>query len=183
MKKKNLNFKVITTGDGGVGKTTFLKRYSTNRFEEDTKITIGADFFSKTIELEEYSINMIIWDFTGQERFRFILDSYAEGAKGAFFMVDLNNILRSLKSMGRWMKIIKRYEDIPVLLVGTKSDLIERDPQSYNLHKDLISQIREKYKFIDFFTTSSKSGENVNEAVENLINHILVNAGLKSEKN
>jgi small GTP-binding protein len=66
-------FKICIFGDSGVGKTSLTHRYISNRFEEDTKMTIGVDILSKDVEIENFIVKLQIWDFAGEERFRFLL--------------------------------------------------------------------------------------------------------------
>ncbi len=88
MPKKYI-LKILTAGEGGVGKTTLLHRYVEGKFSGDTKMTIGVEFFLKEMELDGNQCTLQLWDFGGQERFRFLLDSYVMGAKGALLMFDL----------------------------------------------------------------------------------------------
>ncbi|MHA1758100.1 MAG: Rab family GTPase, partial [Promethearchaeota archaeon] len=91
--RKNIMYKVITAGEGGVGKTTLLHKFVEGKFKIDTKMTIGVGFFLKDITLENgktYSLQL--WDFGGQELFRPFLDSYALGANGAILMFDLTRM-------------------------------------------------------------------------------------------
>ncbi|GAH39257.1 unnamed protein product, partial [marine sediment metagenome] len=81
--------KIITTGEGGVGKTTLLHRYVEGIFLADTKMTLGVEFFLKELDLDGNKILLQIWDFGGQERFRFLLQNYIMGAKGALLLFDL----------------------------------------------------------------------------------------------
>ena len=67
--------KLITAGEGGVGKTTLLHRYVEGKYLEDTKMTIGVEFFVKELEFEDFEAVLQLWDFGGQERFRFTLES------------------------------------------------------------------------------------------------------------
>ena len=83
MTTKPIILKVLTAGEGGVGKTTLLRRYVDGIFMADTRMTIGVEFFLKELTIEEKKITLQLWDFGGQERFRFLLESYAAGAKGA----------------------------------------------------------------------------------------------------
>jgi len=79
MLKKNLKprvLKIITTGEGGVGKTTLLHRYVEGKFLADTRMTLGVEFFLKEIDLDGNKVLLQIWDFGGQERFRFLLKNY-----------------------------------------------------------------------------------------------------------
>ena len=79
-------FKLCIFGDGGVGKTTLVQRYLTKIFNEDLKMTIGADFSIKTFEIEGKKVVVRIWDFAGEERFKVLLPSFAKGADGGIFM-------------------------------------------------------------------------------------------------
>ena len=82
-------FKVCIFGDGGVGKTTLIKRYLSGTFDESTRITIGVDFHIKKLEVEGKQITLQLWDFAGEERFRMLLPTYMRGAKGGIFLYDI----------------------------------------------------------------------------------------------
>jgi small GTP-binding protein len=152
--------KIIITGNGGVGKTTLLHRYIEGHFLVDTYMTIGVEFFIKELDVDDSKILLQIWDFGGQERFRFLLKSYAKGTKGALFLFDLTRPL-SLESIDEWIDIC-RSEDptIPVLLVGSKADL----EVSTFLDEEYIRNMQYKYGLFDFIKISSKSGRNVDKA-------------------
>ncbi|MHA2330250.1 MAG: Rab family GTPase, partial [Candidatus Hodarchaeales archaeon] len=88
--KSKYIFKIIVVGEGGVGKTTFINRFANNKFVKDTKITIGAGFYSFHNEVyKDTIIKLQVWDFGGEKRFRFILPSYCHGAHGVIFTFDL----------------------------------------------------------------------------------------------
>ena len=84
-------FKVVIFGDAGTGKTTLTHRFLTNLFVHDVGSTIGVDFQLKMIESEGQNVKLQIWDFAGEERFRFLLPSYVKGASGGIFMYDITN--------------------------------------------------------------------------------------------
>ena len=65
-------YKIIIIGDSGVGKSNILGRYLHNEFHHDTKSTVGVEFGSKKIQIENISIKLQIWDTAGQERYRSI---------------------------------------------------------------------------------------------------------------
>ncbi|MFW9822584.1 MAG: Rab family GTPase [Candidatus Thorarchaeota archaeon] len=155
-------FKIIVAGDGGVGKTTLLHRYIENRFYFDTKMTIGVEIFNKIITFEKGSYcSLQIWDFSGQERFRFLLDSFVMGAKGALVLFDLTKNPRLLERIDDWVNLIqKQNKDTPMVLVGTKADLEDK----IIVGEEAISNLMARHNFLQFFTISSKTGLNVNEA-------------------
>ena len=173
---ESIVLKFVTSGDGGVGKTTLLNRFVNGKFLTDTKMTIGVDFLLKEIILNDIKVTLQLWDFTGQEHLRFMLEKYSYGSQGAFFMFDLNNISRSLRNVEIWWNLIRKHGDIPVLLVGTKYDLVSEIPSNrkrYKMFKNQIEDIITKYGFVDYIKTSSKTGQNVEEAIIRLTTYIL----------
>lgn len=167
-------FKVLVCGNGGVGKTTLLKRYVDGVFTVNTKITIGVDFFDTTVDMENGDLcNLQLWDFGGQFRFRFMLKSYIKGAKGALMLFDLTNP-DSLSDIGEWIEII-RYQDphLPILLVGTKMDLRE----SILIPEEFALDIQHKYNFFHYIKTSAKTGDGVREAFFRITKEIFKRQG------
>lgn len=163
--------KTIITGEGGVGKTTLLHRYIEGKFLLDTRMTIGVEFFLKELTFNTEKILLQIWDFGGQERFRFLLKNYAKGAKGAILMFDLTRPM-TLETIDGWIDICRADQPhLPILLLGSKADLVEM----VKLDKDFIGDLKEKYNLFDYLRVSSKSGENVNLAFELLAKHIIEN--------
>ncbi|MHA2390755.1 MAG: Rab family GTPase [Promethearchaeota archaeon] len=155
-------FKIIVAGDGGVGKTTLLHRYIENRFKFDTKMTIGVEIFNKIVNFGTGSYcSLQIWDFSGQERFKFLLDSFVMGTRGALVLFDLTRSPRFLERIDGWVNLIERQnKKIPMVLIGTKADLEEK----ILVNEDAISNLMTKHNFLKYYTTSSKTGLNVNEA-------------------
>lgn len=162
-------FKTIIAGDGGVGKTTMLHRYVKGRFIENMQMTIGVEFFLKELKFEGEKVILQIWDFGGQERFRFLLESYAIGAKGALLLFDLTRPI-TLENLEQWVNICRAENpDLPILFIGSKSDLVG----PINISEDYIFQIQEENNFFNFLKISSKTGENVTLAFELLAKEIL----------
>ncbi|MFX1357938.1 MAG: GTP-binding protein [Promethearchaeota archaeon] len=163
--------KTIITGEGGVGKTTLLHRYIEGKFLIDTRMTIGVEFFLKELNLDTKKVLLQIWDFGGQDRFRFLLKNYAKGAKGAILMFDLTRP-KTLDTIEEWVDICRTDQPkLPILLLGSKADLAEM----VKLDDDFISELKEKYYLFDYMRVSSKSGQNVNFAFELLAKHIIEN--------
>jgi small GTP-binding protein len=157
-------FKTIITGEGGVGKTTLLHRYIEGKFLADTRMTIGVEFFLKELELDEDSILLQIWDFGGQERFRFLLNNYVKGAKGALLLFDLTRPI-TLNTLDDWVNICRSDDpDLPILLVGSKADL----GNAINVNEDIVDSLKEQYNFFDYIRISSKTGENVKVVFEKI---------------
>ena len=166
---KSMLLKVITAGDGGVGKTTLLYRYVEGRFLADTRMTLGVEFFMKKVKVEGNKVNLQLWDFGGQEHFRPLLISYAKGARGALLMFDLTRP-NSLNRIDEWVGICRNEDpELPIIFLGTKLDLLE----SITVEEKYILELKEKYGFFEFLKTSSKTGTNVNIAFQLLATEIV----------
>ncbi len=171
---KKFILKVLTAGEGGVGKTTLLRRYVEGQFFSETKMTIGVEFFLKSIMLGDYEITLQLWDFGGQERFRFLLGSYVLGAKGALLMFDLTRMI-TLEKIDDWIKIVRANDpDLPVLFIGTKTDLVE----DITVSDDFALSYLEPLNLFEYLKISSKTGENVEHSFTHLTRRILERQGI-----
>ncbi|UCC21304.1 MAG: GTP-binding protein [Promethearchaeota archaeon] len=172
---QKLAFKVCVFGDGGVGKTTLIKRFLTRIFEEDIKMTIGADFSVKNVDIDDKQITLRIWDFAGEERFRVLLPSFAKGADGGIFMFDITRY-SSINDINDWLSIFEYFGSksenrIPIIMVGGKSDLEEKR----SVDSDVALRLSEKLNLHGYFECSSKTGYNVEEIFEFIAKKILKN--------
>ncbi len=164
-------FKIITGGDGGVGKTTLLYRYIEGKFLIDTKATLGVDFFWKKLKIKDTQFDLQLWDFGGQQDFRHILKNYATGASGALLLFDLTS-KSSLEQIYDWVDIFREKDpNLPIIFLGTKLDLTDLIVVE---DKDAMF-FKEKYGFLDYIKVSSKTDENVNLAFQLLVNEIMKN--------
>jgi len=157
-------FKLMMLGDASVGKTSLTLRYISGYFMEDLKLTIGVDFYSKTTLFNEKKVKLQMWDFGGEERFRFLLSQYCKGANGAFFLYDITNV-RSIDHLPDCNQIVRENAgDIPIMLIGSKKDL---DEFRTIPREDGILAAR-KYNLTSFIELSSKTGENVERAFKEM---------------
>jgi len=185
MRVSDILFKICIFGDGGVGKTTLLNRYLTGLFKDDSGITIGVDFHLKKLEIEGKRVSLQIWDFAGEDRFRFLLPSYIMGASGGIFMFDITRY-SSLKNFQEWLGVVDKGslgvpERIPIIMAGSKLDLKDRRAVS---SQDALELAKENGLF-SYIECSSKTGENVEEIFNQIARIMLKRAGipLKSEFN
>ena len=154
-------FKVCIFGDGGVGKTSLVKRYLTGLFTGDSGMTLGVDFHMKKFEFHGKRVSLQIWDFAGEGRFRFLLPGYVKGASGGIFMFDITR-RSSLRNFGDWLEIFKGGTgdmkiDVPIIMIGGKLDLHDRRSVFSNDAVDLAK----KHELLDYIECSAKTGENV----------------------
>jgi len=165
-------FKIVIFGDSQTGKTTLTHRFLTNLFKQDIAMTLGVDFHLKALEIDGEMIKLQIWDFAGEERFRFLFPSYIRGANGAIFMYDITNY-SSLIHVDDWLEIVENEIDykLPIVFVGAKTDLIHLKEVSTKKAMRLALK-----KGADgFIECSSKTGENIHKIFNLLANIILKN--------
>ncbi|MFX0020724.1 MAG: GTP-binding protein [Candidatus Hermodarchaeota archaeon] len=153
--------KIILNGDFSVGKTSLIRRFVENRFEEDYISTIGVQLSKKTVLLSEKTkINFIIWDIGGQRQFDLNRVKFYNGANAAFIVIDRTR-RNNLKSVEKWyndlQKSVKR--NIPVVIVGNKSDLKDE----IVISEEEIKEMAKQFGF-HYIMTSALTGENVNDA-------------------
>lgn len=159
--------KLIVSGDGGVGKTSFLNRLIHDNFNDKCELTKGIDFFSKILTVNGHEYNFVIWDFAGQNQFKHLLTNFVDGSIAAFVLFDLSR-LTTLESVEEWIQKIDEYGNISAFILGTKCDLI--DLNDCKVFDEFILEIVKKYKnIIGYLKISSKTGYNVRNAFDSLL--------------
>jgi len=182
-KKTAYSYKVVLLGNGGAGKTCLFNRYCFNSFTLNTELTIGLNFHSTYLTVKvrtganKYSrkyISNAIFDFGGQERFRSLIPKFLEGASGAFLVFDSVSY-NSFNSLDYWYNLLQKNVEssIPILLIGTKVDLLEKTPQMEIVRKDLIEDFIEEKNLDGYFLTSAKENVNILDAFK-LINKLML---------
>ncbi|MBY9006950.1 MAG: GTP-binding protein [Candidatus Lokiarchaeota archaeon] len=161
----NRLYKICIVGDGGVGKTTILHRFVDGVFLENAKLTIGTNFFLKSVKLEDENIKVIlqIWDLSGQERFSIIRPNFYSGAKGIIYTFDLTRKL-SLINLLKWKNEIEHViGETPSILLGNKIDLI-LDIGEQIILKEECELKRKQINAQFFFETSAKNNIGISKA-------------------
>ncbi|XXG48640.1 hypothetical protein AAC387_Pa02g3031 [Persea americana] len=117
-------FKIVLIGDSAVGKSQLLARFSRNEFCLDSKATIGVEFQTRTLTIDNKTVKAQIWDTAGQERYRAVTSAYYRGAVGAMLVYDMTK-RPSFDHVARWLEELRGHADknIVIMLVGNKSDL------------------------------------------------------------
>jgi small GTP-binding protein len=153
----NYVYKIIFVGDSGVGKSTLLERYINNNFASTHNMTIGVDFKSKKLCINNKNIQLQLWDTAGQETFRNLVISYYRHADCVIIFFDITN-KESFNNVDFWYNEAQKHKsrDILIVVIGTKKDL-------KNDRKVYITDIK-KYmsdKNFRYFETSSKLNDGI----------------------
>ena len=169
-----IDFKVTVLGSSGVGKTSILKRYCDNTFIDGTISTMGANFFSKSILIENTEISLVIWDTAGTERFMSIAPSFFRGTNALILVCDATN-MESFDEIDIFfekfllMTDTKPIDYLPITLLINKCDKSDIVISRENM---LEWMTRNRINFGHF--VSAKTGENIKEAIDELAKSILI---------
>ncbi|CDW89914.1 rab family gtpase [Stylonychia lemnae] len=163
-------FKFIVVGDSsnsfalqtnlGVGKSCLLLQFTDKRFKATHDLTIGVEFGSRTITVNNQNIKLQIWDTAGQESFRSITRSYYRGSIGALLVYDITK-RQSFENLVRWLEEMKEnaYSKMTIIVVGNKADLENEREVSFEEGQQFA-----KKNNVMFFETSAKTAMNVDDA-------------------
>lgn len=153
-------YKIVLTGDSGVGKSCLLSRFTRNEFDIESKSTIGVEFATRSIKVGGKTVKAQVWDTAGQERYRAITSAYYRGAVGALITYDISK-LRSFNNVERWLTELRELSDndIVVMLVGNKVDL--KHLRAVNTED--AAEFAEQNKML-FIETSALDSTNVEDA-------------------
>lgn len=161
-------YKIVILGDQGVGKTSLLTRFMYESFEENYLSTVGIDFCSKTMYLEDRTIRLQIWDTAGQERFRTLIPSYIRDSSVAIIAYDITNRY-SFNNITTWIEDVRaeRGSDVIIMIVANKIDLADR-------RKVTLEELQKKAaeENVLFMETSAKAGYNVRAMFAEIGKHL-----------
>ena len=163
-------FKILLLGDAGVGKSSIILRYTKNQFNASMVGSIGVDFKTKDIIVNNKKVKIQIWDTAGHERFRTITTSYYRGAHGIVTVFDLTD-RESYEHIEKWLDEINKYakENVMRFLIGNKSDLVDQRKVTYEEARALANKLN-----IYYVETSAKNNINVSDfftiATKNYLN-------------
>lgn len=150
-------YKLVVLGDQGCGKTSIITRFMYDKFDNNYQATIGIDFLSKTMYLEDRTVRLQLWDTAGQERFRSLIPSYIRDSSVAVVVYDVTN-RPSFLSVNKWIEDVRneRGTDVIIVLVGNKTDKTEARQVSTE-----EGEAKAKEHDIMFIETSAKAGFNI----------------------
>ena len=151
-----VDFSIILVGDSYVGKTSILKKFIDDEFNEETKCTISADFRCKNLKIDKnLYASLKIFDTAGQEKYRSLTKSYYKQAQGIILVFDLTNEI-SFSKLNKWInEINENTENVVIILVGNKADSSDRKVDKIN------AENYAKERNIKYIETSAKEGTNI----------------------
>lgn len=165
--------KVIILGDSGVGKTTLIHSFIAKEFRADFKATLGADLSSKVCVIDGQTVEVLLWDTAGTERFRSMGSVYYRGAEACIFVYDIGSRL-SFEHLTSWQQELVDAADIdsletfPCVLLANKSDLEDQRQVCAEAALAWADAFH-----CPHFAVSAKTGENVEAAFIKLIQRFL----------
>lgn len=159
---------MILVGESGVGKTNLLSRFAFDEFNSESRATIGVEFSTRNITVENTVIKAQVWDTAGQEKFRAVTNAYYHGSIGALIVYAVND-RNSFDRVEKWLDEVKKNADPDalVMVIGNKSDLDEARVVTTAEGEALA----EKHGFL-FMETSAKNSRNVERAFTELVKNI-----------
>jgi small GTP-binding protein len=162
-------FKLVLAGEGGVGKTSIVNHYLSGAHNEPP-MTVGSEFAYQEIRLGKQKIGLSLWDFGGEIQFREFIPVFCLGAHGAIVVFDLSRY-STFRCLTAWLDlIIPKEKHIPIILVGSKSDLDSGGPS-----EEEVQELCERYQISEYITVSSLTGENITRLFKR-ISELLIEA-------
>ena len=157
MIKYDLSFKIIIIGDSGVGKSSLTLRATKNQFQDYYNATVGFEFFSQNLKMDDTIIKLQMWDTCGQEIYRSLISSFYKNSSLAMIMYSIEDE-ESFRHLDYWIKEIKNNSnpDIKIILIGNKVDLEDKRTVS----KEEEEKFAKENGIEEVYETSAKTGFN-----------------------
>ncbi|MHA1819863.1 MAG: Rab family GTPase [Promethearchaeota archaeon] len=162
-------YKVICIGDGGVGKTSLLRKYVKKQFEQQYLPTVGVNISKQPLKYKdngkEVDINLMFWDIAGQPQFYLLHKVYYNGANGVLLMFDLTQ-RHTFYNIKNWFNELVKYnlKDIPIILIGNKLDL----KKERKIIQPMAESMMDQLGISVYYETSALDGTNVDEVFEKI---------------
>ena len=171
--------KILTLGDTQVGKSSIVLRYTEDKFDDNQLSTIGIDYKTKYMKMDDSSVKVLIWDTAGQEKFQNIAKQYYKGANGVLLIYDICS-RKTFERIEFWLKELKennRIDELFICLVGNKNDMEDKREISIEEGKKYA-----KDNNIPFLEVSAKSGKGIIDLFKKVIKGALDKVYIKNEK-
>ena len=173
-----LSLKIITLGESGAGKTKLIMRYKDKTYQDINVSTVGIEFQYKIITYNNRPIKLVIYDTSGQEKFRTIVSNYYKNTDGVILVYDISS-KKSFSKIQYWVDEIRNNsnnDNNTYVLFGNKSDLENERQVTYEEGKEYADKNK-----LEFMEGSAKSGQNIKELFILLVQKIMKNRELNEE--
>jgi small GTP-binding protein len=163
-------FKITVIGDGAVGKTSLIKKYTQGSFQKDYIKTLGAQFSKFDEEIDDNNVKLFFWDIAGQAEFMFMRPTFYKGSKAAIIVFShAEGEEESFEHISSWHDDIKKFcGDLPIILFGNKVDLVKEK----NLDEKKVLDLVKERDFLGYYKTSAKTGNGVYKAFQAIIKEL-----------
>ncbi len=163
MSRPTYIFKVPVAGDGAVGKTSLIVRYTQGTFTDTYKMTIGTSFAVKTVDLGDVLVKLQIWDLAGQPHFGGVRPLFYQGSTGVIYVFSVID-RASFDHLSGWLEEARKNAgNVPGILIGNKSDLLDQRAVTREEAEAFAQQAGLKY-----IETSAKLDENVGDSFQKI---------------
>lgn len=156
--------KILIIGESGVGKSSLIRRFVDDQFDENHDVTIGVDFKTKLMNIDGVEFKLAIWDTAGAERFRSLTPSFYRNAKCAILVYDVTN-RESVQKLDSWLQELENYSNnrnVPTMVVGNKIDMDRVIAREDGL------KFARKHRLL-FLETSAKNNVSVADVFEEIV--------------
>ncbi|CAF4669933.1 unnamed protein product, partial [Rotaria sp. Silwood2] len=178
-RKKEYTLKILVIGERGTGKTAMIQRYVNNSFSGIYRSTIGTDIALKKIQYNDHiTVNLHIWDISGEERFGGMTHLFYKNAAGCLIVFDVSKPLTLISGAVKWKvdfdnKLnIDDHNPVPCLLIGNKCDLVK---EGVVANEAQMTEFCHNHKFNHLYETSAKENINIGESILFLVEEIMKN--------
>jgi len=156
--KSDYLFKFLVVGDSGVGKSCLVSRFADNAFSESFVATVGMDFKLRSLAIDRTRIKLLLWDASGDQKYRAIISSFYQQPHAVLVVFDLAN-RATFENLQVWLQYVKCHsnEEVVSVLIGNKTDLVGQRQVSTEEAQLLADKLGFRY-----FETSAKDSSNVN---------------------
>ena len=184
-------FKIIVVGNSGVGKTSIVARFALDKYEQNYKATIAADFCQKILNVKGNELRLNIWDLVGMDtNFASTSKSFCRNCNGVIMVADITDG-DTIDDTTKWRDMVlaesKDPEGVPILLVVNKYDLVlEREEEGALLEdymtQEWLDEFAEEQGFIGAFRVSAKEDINITDSFSALTKQMIMKEIIQAEK-
>jgi small GTP-binding protein len=178
--EKGYGFKITVIGDGAVGKTSLIKKYTQGSFQKEYIATLGTQFSKYEEEVDGEKVELYLWDIAGQDQFQALRQRFYIGSSGAIIVFSHDpEQLRSYNNINKWVIDLKKHcGNIPMVLFGNKVDLVAEEELGSNSSLETSDAKVEQYandnKFLGYYKTSALTGQGLSNGFKALVNKLYI---------